>query len=179
MAKRKKNPEEEPAFDVVVKGDDTRQAFKEHIGSEVVIEKTEKTGEEQIPVSSSKDVQKSKMEEYKPPIMVNTELVSPGWYRVSNSSISHVADSNDPRGYRDVLAPGQTKSTFSYLIRWPRFAARSRNLWGTMIMNEEYKEYLLTLRKNECMALDKADMNQRLTYMRDKLGIDVSEWLQE
>ena len=111
-----------------------------------------------------------------PDAIADFSVIKPGWYRVSNTTVSQLRDANDPRGFRDKLLAEQKKSTYDYLVKYPRFAARNRNLWPIVKMSKEYREHLLTLKNRDCLELDKKDLEQRLTYMEKELGIAVSEF---
>lgn len=149
MAKRKSQTTEETVT-------------KEEKANETVVEQTSRN----IPEESI----------FVPEAIADFSVIKPGWYRVSNTTVSQLRDASDPRGFRDKLLSEQKKSTYDYLVKYPRFAARNRNLWPIVKMSAEYREYLLTLKNRDCLELDKQDLDERLTYMEKKLGIDVSEF---
>lgn len=109
--------------------------------------------------------------------MPDFKQIFPGWYRVNNTVISQVNDPSDPKGFKDKVIAEQTKNTYDFLVRFPRFAARKRNLKSVVNMPKGHWDELTEQRARYAYDLDRADLKERLLYMKNELGINIDAFV--
>lgn len=110
----------------------------------------------------------------KPPFLPKLDVIGPGEVRSTNQQVVQVNDASATNGFRDKTIMKPSKTPFGFLVRFPRYCARGRNLWHALEYEEKDREEILKLRAAEAMRLDKKDFDARVKWLLDN-DVDLDE----